>query len=309
MNLYSIMILLLTTRFSSLLFVEKLLFALSHTFIFFGVQMYYAFLIQDTTPDWSVAEEFSSGFEELTEIVLIFVQLHSALLLVFFVSDYRCEHHNRREFLRLSAAEQKYAEMLENSNFSEQLLKRMPLPEQIIDQLRMTNQVKSTFIDGYGTVLFADIVSFTTFSQTLSAPQLVIMLNAMFMKFDRLAEKNKVVKIKTIGDCYVCASGVLSPMLGSVNHAEAMVNMAIDMHRAMQQINEEFRHGLRLRIGLHSGVVLGGIMGTKKLNFDLWGETVEMANKMEECGVPERIHVSETTFVDAHLIFEIYSSY
>ena len=65
-------------------------------------------------------------------------------------------------------------------------------------------------------------------------------------------------------------------MLGSVNHAEAMIRMAIDMHRAMQQINEEFGHGLRLRIGMHSGSVLGGIMGTKKLNFDLWGETVEM---------------------------------
>ena len=73
--------------------------------------------------------------------------------------------------------------------------------------------------------------------------------------------------------------------------------MAIDMHRAMQQINEEFGHGLRLRIGMHSGSVLGGIMGTKKLNFDLWGETVEMANRMEEDGVPERIHVSEPVFV------------
>jgi class 3 adenylate cyclase len=107
----------------------------------------------------------------------------------------------------------------------------------------------------------------------------------------------QVVKIKTIGDCYVCASGVLSPMLGGTNHAEAMISMAIDMHLAIQQINEEFGHGLRLRIGMHSGTVLGGIMGTRKLNFDLWGETVEMANKMEETGVAERIHVSETTCV------------
>jgi len=116
------------------------------------------------------------------------------------------------------------------------------------------------------------------------------------------------------------APTIVHPMIAFALCLQAMIQMAIDMHKAMQQINEEFGHGLRLRIGMHSGSVLGGIMGTKKLNFDLWGETVEMvimrlsvshtsicvsscfchgciikANKMEEHGLPERIHVSETT--------------
>eukprot|EP00750_Incisomonas_marina_P029877 INCI7237.4.p1 GENE.INCI7237.4~~INCI7237.4.p1 ORF type:complete len:1560 (-),score=263.66 INCI7237.4:601-5280(-) len=310
MNIYSVGILLLVTRFSPLLFVEKIIYVALQCVAFFGVQIYYGLSVsQVATEELPVAEMFIDYNDTLVDIVEDFLLVHIALVIVLFVSDYRCEHHNRREFLRLSAAEQKYAEVQETSSFSEQLLKRMPLPEQIIDQIRVTNQVKSTFIDGYGTVLFADIVSFTTFSQTLTAPQLVIMLNAMFMKFDRLAEKNEVVKIKTIGDCYVCASGVLSPMLGKVNHAEAMIMMAIDMHRAMQQINEEFGHGLRLRIGMHSGSVLGGIMGTKKLNFDLWGETVEMANRMEEDGVPERIHVSEPVYLRANKRFEFEDRY
>ena len=84
---------------------------------------------------------FTDADEAVVDIVEDFLTQHAALVVVLFISDYRCEHHNRREFLRLSAAEQKYTEVQENSTFSEQLLKRMPLPEQIIDQIRATNEV------------------------------------------------------------------------------------------------------------------------------------------------------------------------
>ncbi len=222
------------------------------------------------------------------------------ILTISITSDFQIEYCNRKRFLRNIIVEQKYRDMERHKNRSKELLTRTPLPESVIKQIRETGMVESGFVDSYASVLFADIVSFTTFSQTVSAVQLVVVLNAMFTKFDRLAETHGVDKIKTIGDCYVAACGIFAP---TSSHSISMIEMAISMHKAMQELNEEFGYGLRLRIGINSGNVMGGVMGRSKIAFDLWGREVELANEIEASGLPERIHVSESTFLRAQSKF------
>ena len=163
---------------------------------------------------------------------------------------------------------------------------------------------KKVVLDAYGTILFADIVSFTVFSTNLPPIKLVQILNDMFAMHDELAIRVGVDKVKTLGDCYVACSGVLSPL---ANHAASMVQFGIGMHWVMERLNKRhnlngkgpFGKDLRIRVGCSSGSIVGGVVGGKKFIFDIWGEKVEDAEIMESGGVPERTHVSQTTYIRA----------
>lgn len=141
------------------------------------------------------------------------------------------------------------------------------------------------------TVLFADIVGFTALSSRLSNRELVSMLNRIFSDFDELADKFGLEKIKTIGDAYMVVGGLPAPMK---NHATETVRMAIEMQRAIKRFSEESGHPLKLRIGLHSGPVTAGVIGKRKFSYDLWGDTVNVASRMEALGEPGRVHLSGT---------------
>ncbi|MEM7064574.1 MAG: adenylate/guanylate cyclase domain-containing protein [Cyanobacteria bacterium P01_B01_bin.77] len=137
------------------------------------------------------------------------------------------------------------------------------------------------------TILFADIVGFTQLAANTAPTQLVCQLNDIFSIFDTLAERHGLEKIKTIGDAYMVVGGVPAPM---ENHAEAVMAMAIDMQAAVKQ------HPFKLRIGINTGPVVAGVIGKKKFSYDLWGDAVNIASRMESHGVVDRIQVSADTY-------------
>ena len=173
---------------------------------------------------------------------------------------------------------------------SERLLLNI-LPRTISERLKGGQH---SIADGFAdvSVLFADIVGFTELSARLPPAELVGALNQVFSKFDELADKHGLEKIKTIGDAYMVASGLPVPR---ADHAVAATHMALDMRDALVELNA--RHGLSLeaRIGIHSGPVVAGVIGKKKFIYDLWGDTVNTASRMESHGVKGAVHVSEST--------------
>jgi adenylate cyclase len=174
---------------------------------------------------------------------------------------------------------------------SERLLLNI-LPSPIADRLK---QEESSIADSFGevTVLFADIVGFTKLSTQIPPHELVDLLNQIFSMFDKLAEIHQLEKIKTIGDAYMVAAGIPHHR---VDHAEAIADMGLDMLQALKQFNKETSQDFTIRIGVNTGPVIAGVIGTKKFIYDLWGDTVNIASRMESQGIPGYVQVTETTY-------------
>jgi len=174
---------------------------------------------------------------------------------------------------------------------SERLLLNI-LPESIADRLK---QGQINIADGFAevTVLFADIVGFTEISSRTSPAELVELLNKIFSAFDCLSEKYGLEKIKTIGDNYMVAGGLPLPC---VNHAESIAEMAIEMQQEIMKFRDECGAPLNIRIGINTGPVVAGVIGTKKFIYDLWGDAVNTASRMESQGLPGKIQVSSSTY-------------
>ena len=141
-------------------------------------------------------------------------------------------------------------------------------------------------------ILFADIVGFTQFSESVSPKALVDVLNDIFTRFDSIADHRGLEKIKTIGDSYMAAAGLPVPV---VDHAVRAAHMALDMIEVMDRFNEQSRHQLRVRIGISSGAAVAGVIGKRKFFYDLWGDVVNTASRMESHGVSGRIQIADTT--------------
>jgi guanylate cyclase len=166
------------------------------------------------------------------------------------------------------------------------------LPESIADRLKAENQpIADQF--GSASILFADVVDFTPWSERLSPDEVVGCLDHLFSHFDDLAERHELEKIKTIGDCYMVAAGVPEPR---PDHARALALMALDMLEAMRTEGEAGHLGLELRIGINSGPVVAGVIGRKRFLYDLWGDAVNTASRMEHFGTPGRIQITRATY-------------
>ncbi|MEG4147379.1 adenylate/guanylate cyclase domain-containing protein [Microcoleus sp. Pol12B5] len=165
------------------------------------------------------------------------------------------------------------------------------LPEPIVDRLKHEPGVIADKFEK-ATILFADLVNFTQISTTMSATKLVYLLNEIFSAFDQLSEKHGLEKIKTIGDAYMVAAGL---PIERPDHAEAIAEMALDMVAAIKELNVKLDANFDLRIGINSGPVVAGVIGTKKFIYDLWGNAVNTASRMESHGIPGRIQVSHYT--------------
>ena len=166
------------------------------------------------------------------------------------------------------------------------------LPRSIADRLKaQTRPIADQFESA--SILFADVVDFTPWSEQLPPSEVVGYLDHLFSHFDALAEQYGLEKIKTIGDCYMVAAGVPTPR---PDHARALALMALEMLDAMSS-HDELRHlGLELRAGINSGPVVAGVIGRKRFLYDLWGDAVNTASRMESYGAPGRIQITRPTY-------------
>ncbi|WP_420586112.1 adenylate/guanylate cyclase domain-containing protein [Ruegeria sp.] len=187
--------------------------------------------------------------------------------------------------------ERQYLEMMEAEKQKYKDLLLSILPQQIVTRL---NDGEATIADRHNdvTVLFSDIVGFTEMSARLAPAQVVSYLNRIFSGFDKMATELGVEKIKTIGDAYMVAAGVPD---GREDHAEVIVEMALRMLDQVEALNFEMDHPMHIRVGVHTGPVVAGIIGSHRFLYDVWGDTVNFASRLESSGTPGRVQISEAT--------------
>jgi class 3 adenylate cyclase len=166
------------------------------------------------------------------------------------------------------------------------------LPEKIASRLKEKEEIIADRFDSVS-VLFLDIVEFTKMSSNMAAHQVVTILNDVFCMFDTLVDKHSLEKIKTIGDAYMAVAGIPDPV---PDHARRIVEMAIDMMAVLEKYSESAEHKIEARIGICSGPVVAGVIGRRKFIYDLWGDTVNTASRMESNGIPNRIQVTQATY-------------
>ncbi|MFC1852566.1 adenylate/guanylate cyclase domain-containing protein [candidate division CSSED10-310 bacterium] len=235
------------------------------------------------------------------EIVAIFIQdmLNSSQEIIQFslanfvfmatnfigmLANYYIEVFRRRDFLHRTIIEQEQIK-------AETLLLNI-LPAEIVTALKTDNRVMSEYFD-QASILFADVVDFTALSADMKPVELVELLNEVFSGFDDLVDKYKLEKIKTIGDCYMVAAGVPK---SRPDHAHVMAQLALDMNDYVLRKVFLGKYKLTFRIGINSGPVVAGVIGQKKFLYDLWGDTVNTASRMESLGRGGKIQITRSTY-------------
>ncbi|HEY9647949.1 MAG TPA: adenylate/guanylate cyclase domain-containing protein [Chroococcidiopsis sp.] len=192
-------------------------------------------------------------------------------------------------------------ELRQQRRVSERLLLNV-LPQPIAERLK---RGEKTIADSFTevTVLFADISGFTALSSQSSPIELVELLNQVFSTFDKLADRHGLEKIKTIGDAYMVVGGLPTP---KADHVQAIAKMSLDMQEAIARFTSNDGLPITIRVGIHTGPVVAGVIGTKKFIYDLWGDTVNVASRMETQGEPKRIQVTEAVYqrLQHQFIFE-----
>jgi adenylate cyclase len=215
--------------------------------------------------------------------------LAEVLLRVYNMLEVRLLNIETKRLYDLVVAQQKV---------SERLLLNV-LPPSIAERLKgrpevMAESFTEIIADSFAevTVLFADIVEFTKFSEKVTPEVLVVVLNDLFTRFDAIADSRGLEKIKTIGDAYMAAAGLPVPV---PDHAVRAAAMALDIFDAVDRFNESSHYGLQVRIGIDSGAVVAGVIGRRKFLYDLWGDVVNTASRMESQGMAGRIQITEST--------------
>jgi len=221
----------------------------------------------------------------------LLITSHSGLIVIVFVVSYVME---RAYIHSLNVLDKQKKTIEEEKKKSDELLLNI-LPAEITDELKKTGKTTARNYD-LVTVLFADFTNFTAIIEELPPEELVSGIDEYFETFDYITEAHGVEKIKTVGDAYICASGL--PAV-NVNNPVLMVNVALDMIAAVEKIKDErTREGkvcFEIRIGIHSGPLVAGVVGVKKFAYDIWGDTVNTAARMQQCGETGRINISGTT--------------
>jgi class 3 adenylate cyclase len=194
-------------------------------------------------------------------------------------------------FINLYGTEITASLELEKAHKDNELLLLNILPGSIADRLKSGEGLIADRFEDMS-VLFADVVGFTQMSKNMSPNDLVKMLNHVFSLFDNIADKYELEKIKTIGDAYMIAGGL---GIDGTGHAENMADMGLEMLQLLDQYQDETGNEIQIRVGLHTGPAVAGVVGLKKFIYDVWGDTVNTASRLESHGIPNRIQVLEST--------------
>jgi ligand-binding sensor domain-containing protein/class 3 adenylate cyclase len=228
------------------------------------------------------------------------------LLIIFWITWYYIKYRERAYLkrqkeletmiqLRTSELIDEKKKLEKQKERSDELLLNI-LPSEVAEELKLTGHCQAkTF--SMVTVMFTDFKDFSSISEKISAELLVDEINHCFSEFDKIIQKYKVEKIKTVGDAYLCASGL--PVL-NYTHAKEIVNAAIEIRDYMlfrkREKEEKGEVSFELRIGIHTGPVVAGIVGVKKFQYDIWGDTVNIASRMESSGEAGKVNISEKTY-------------
>ncbi len=243
-----------------------------------------------------LAYAFRFDFFKTQTSIVVFVVQNSFLItlaIVGCIGNYFYELSIRRNFI------QRLIIQKEEDRSSALLLNVLPAP--IAERLKRGEDIADFYPSI--SVLFADIVDFTPLSTRLPPAEVVQLLNKVFSTFDELTEQRTLEKIKTVGDAYMVVSGLPIPR---PDHAQALAELALDMQQAIAGLDSQIVFPIQVRIGLHSGPVVAGVIGWRKFAYDLWGDTVNTASRMESHGLPGRIQVCESLYelLRDHYIFE-----
>ncbi len=185
--------------------------------------------------------------------------------------------------------------MLRDSLHQTDRVLKAVLPDRIADELKRNGRVQPILIDS-ATVFFSDIVGFTRIAEELAPEKLLAELDRTFSHFEAAMKPNHLEKIKTIGDCFMCVGGITEPdRLHAVDAVLAALRIQEFMRKYQKSRSRRGDPSWKLRIGIHTGPVVAGVLGQERFNYDIWGDTVNVANRMESAGEPDSINISEST--------------
>ncbi|XP_032880976.1 adenylate cyclase type 3 [Amblyraja radiata] len=249
----------------------------------------------------------------LPQQLLANICLYVCAITVGVMSHYMADRKHRKAFLEARQSLEVKLNLEEQSQQQERLLLSI-LPRHIADEMLndMKKDKESKELQQFNTmymyrhervsILFADIVGFTQLSSSCSAQQLVKLLNQLFAGFDRLAALYHQLRIKILGDCYYCICGLPDTR---DDHAVCSIYMGLAMVEAISVVREKTCTDVSMRVGIHSGTVLGGVLGQRNWQYDVWSTDVTLANQLEAGGIPGRVHISQSTRDCLHGEFEL----